>query len=124
MIKLRLIKGLSYTSATISATAKDPYVTTEDEAAAQYAVASGYFEVVETEELVEAEEPQQMGGKLAEDMTVSELETYATYMGVSLKKTRTKAAIISKLKEELPDVDFESPLYYGSPTVVELQDTI
>ncbi len=45
MYKLKLIKGLSY-SGVVKATKKAPYVETDDEATAALAVASGYFTLV------------------------------------------------------------------------------
>ena len=45
MYHLKLIKALSYTGA-VTATAKKPNVFVEDEATANAAVASGYFELV------------------------------------------------------------------------------
>ena len=49
MYHLRLIKGLSYTGA-VRATKKEPDVYTDDEAIAQGAVASGYFELLQDPE--------------------------------------------------------------------------
>lgn len=125
MIKLKLIKGLSY-SGIVSATAKSPYVSVEDEAAANMAVASGYFAIVAEEDAGEAEagetEPMQYGGKLLDDMNKSELETFAAYKGISLKGITKKADIIAKLKAELPEEETEGAIYYGSPTMTELQE--
>lgn len=49
MFKLKLIKGLSY-SGIVSATAKNPYVTVDNEEIALAAVETGYFEIVERSE--------------------------------------------------------------------------
>ena len=46
MFKLKLIKGLSY-NGIVSATAKNPYVTVDNEETALAAVATGYFKIVE-----------------------------------------------------------------------------
>lgn len=133
MAKLKLIKGLSY-SGIISATKKKPYVEVDDEATVQAAVATGYFEVVDAEasqpveepETAEvlAEEPMQYGGKPLNEMNKSELETFAAYRDVDIKGANTKAAIIKKLRAALPASELEGDIYYGSPTMVELQDEI
>lgn len=49
MFKLKLIKGLSY-SGIVSATAKNPYVTVDNEEIALAAVETGYFKIVERSE--------------------------------------------------------------------------
>ena len=125
-MRLKLIKGLSY-SGIIRATAKNPIVEVEDEAIAELAVASGYFvnldapeEPEETQE-PETEENLQYGGKLLCEMNKSELETFATYRNVSLKGISRKADIIKRLQDCLPEEELEGPIYYGSPTMVELQ---
>ncbi len=46
MFKLKLIKGLSY-SGIVSATAKEPFVTVDNEETALAAVETGYFKIVE-----------------------------------------------------------------------------
>lgn len=51
MFKLKLIKGLSY-SGIISATAKNPFVTVDDEKTALAAVETGYFKIVECSEKI------------------------------------------------------------------------
>ncbi|EJW90352.1 hypothetical protein EVA_21540, partial [gut metagenome] len=58
--------------------------------------------------------------KTLEEMTVSELETFATYKGVSLKGISKKADIIKKLREELSVEETENEVDYGSPTMVGL----
>ena len=128
MITLKLIKGLSYTG-WVNATKKNPYVTVEDEAIAEKAVASGYFEIVssvpaqEPAEAAEAAEPEPAyGGKTLAEMTKSEIETFATYKNVSLKGITKKTAMIAALKKALPDEDLSGEIKYGSPTIVELQD--
>lgn len=119
MLHLRLIKALSYTGI-VEATKDQPDVFVEDKATADIAVASGYFELVgesgDTQTPPEAEEP----GKTLEEMTVSELETFATYKGVSLKGISKKADIIKKLREELSVEETENEVDYGSPTMVGL----
>lgn len=119
---LKLKKALSYTGI-VEATAQRPDVYTDDKATAEAAVATGYFTLVggtaQPEQTV-ATEPE-YGGKTLEEMTVSELETYAAYNNVSLKGISKKADIIAKLKEELGE-EAENEVDYGSPTMTELQD--
>lgn len=134
MYHLKLIKALSYTGA-ISATREKPDAYTDDEAIAQAAVASGYFRLVSGETATEDDpanqftgdpEPGSEGGengsgKTLEEMNASELETFATYKGVSLKGIKGKANIIAKLREELGEEATSGPIEYGSPTMTELQ---
>lgn len=122
MYHLKLVKALSYTGV-VTATKQHPDVFVEDEATVKAAVASGYFKLIEGEDETpdgggEEKEP----GKTLEEMTVSELETYAAYKGVSLKGISKKADIIAKLKEELGEQETENEVDYGSPTMTELQE--
>lgn len=118
---LRLSKALSYCGL-VSATKKKPDVFVEDKALAKAAIETGYFKLVgetdETEEVEEEKEP----GKTLEEMTVSELETFATYKGVNLKGVSKKADIIEKLKAELGETETDNEVDYGSPTMTELQE--
>jgi hypothetical protein len=127
---LRLIKALSYAGA-VSATREHPDTYTDDEAIAQAAVASGYFELVDDGAApAEPEAPEESGeavtepaysGKTLDEMTVPEIETFATYRGVSLKGCKTRAAKVKKLVDELGEEITSGELEYGSPTIVELQ---
>jgi hypothetical protein len=106
-------------------------VFTDDKATAEQALASGYFELVssDAETLVvddTAGTPlppiPAYGGKTLDEMNVAELETFATYKGVSLKGVRKRTEIIEKLRAELPAEELEGEIEYGSPTMVELED--
>ncbi len=117
---LRLAKALSYCGV-VKATQSRPDVYVEDKATADEAVATGYFRLVGSGETPEPPtEPEP--GKTLEEMTVSELETYAAYKGVELKGISKKADIITKLKEELDAEETEGTVDYGSPTMQELQE--
>lgn len=121
MYHLKLIKSLSYTGI-VTATKKNPDVFVEDKATADAAVATGYFKFVEgAEESTDDGGEEEKPGKTLEEMTVSELETYAAYKGVSLKGISKKADIIAKLKAELGAEETENEVDYGSPTMTELQ---
>lgn len=129
MYHLKLSKGLSYYGGGIKATKKNPDVYVEDEASANAALASGYFKLVSVSEEQEAPPPVEgeptqdsTPGKTLDKMTVSELETFATYKGVSLKGVRGKDNIIAALKEALGAEETENEVDYGSPTMVELQE--
>ena len=128
-MRLKLIEGpLSY-NGIIRATAKNPIVEVEDEAVAELAMASGYFINLDAREPSEVpEEPEEVeeeqllyGGKLLSEMNKSELETFAAYVDVDIKGCKTKAQIITALKEKLLKEDLEGLIYYGSPTMVDLQ---
>lgn len=119
MYHLRLKKALSYRGV-VSATRENPDVLVEDRAAADAAIASGYFLLVDgapTEP-----EPESEPGKTLDEMTVAELETFATYHGISLKGIRGKDNMIAKLKEELGAEETENEVDYGSPIMVGLQE--
>ena len=148
MFTLKLVKGLSYTLSMpdgnhISASKENPLIDVPD-SMAEGLINSGSFEPVSLEgtlstdsegtatftaedggeqvsELVAEPEPE-YGGKTLEEMTTSELETFATYENVSLKGIRKKDAMIKKLREELPEEKTTGIIYYGSPTMAELQD--
>lgn len=130
MYHLKLIKALSYTGV-VKATAKNPDVYVDDEATANAAVASGYFTLIqsgtgqdpEPEPAEEAEETEPLGygGKPLSEMNKSELETFATYKDVDIKGAKTRAQIIAKLEAALDPAELEGNIYYGSPTMTELQ---
>ncbi len=120
MFHLKLVKALSY-SGVVEATKKKPDVFVEDQAIANKAVATGYFQIIEDDEGLEVT-PEEKPGKTLEEMTMAELETYAAYHNVSLKGIRVKAAAVEKIKETLGLEETENEVDYGSPTMQELQD--
>lgn len=118
---IRLIKALSYRGA-VSATREHPDVFVEDPATAENAVATGYFVPVADEESGTPEPSEtEYGGKPLAEMNKSELETFAAYRDVSLKGAKTKAEMVEKLRAALPASDLEGDIWYGSPTMQELQ---
>ena len=132
MAALTLIKGRSYMYK--GYVFQKGYATDVDEADVAYLFGTGNFEmmggivepsdaeVVMDDDVIE--EPMQYGGKTLNDMNKSELETFAAYKNVDIKGANTKAAITKKLREALPASELEGKIYYGSPTMVELQDEI
>lgn len=134
-MRLKLIKGKSY-SGIVHATEAHPIIEVDDEATAMAAVDSGYFEALDVatltqevepeaaEEIEAEEEPLQYGGKHLLEMNKSELETFAAYRDVPIKGCKTKADLIKALKKALPASELEGEIYYGSPTMVELQEEI
>lgn len=101
MVRLKLIKGLSYTG-DVKATADKPYVEAE-EATAEKLVASGYFKKLggETDEIREIapEDPEESEGdelpdlspETPEDPEESEPETDGKAATGSTKKTSAKS---------------------------------
>ncbi len=131
MYHLKLINALSYTGV-VSASKRHPDVYIESQATADEAVATGYFKLVGVTEDVngtddgnaeaeQAEESLGYGGKTLEEMNKSELETFATYRDVDIKGAKTKADIIARLRASLDEAELEGEIYYGSPTIQELQ---
>lgn len=110
MYALKLIKGLSY-SGVVKASQKHPYVQTEDEATANAAVATGYFELVGG--LPEPEPPPDdvPDYTALASMTKANLEEYAQANSIDLAGTKTKADILQAI----------STHYGGSYTMMELQ---
>lgn len=107
MFHLRLKKGLSYCGA-VKATRSNPDVFTKDKAAADAAVASGYFALVdgsENEPIVGHFDPKQL-----ETMKVSDLKKIAEDMGLDtdgFKKEQLVAAI-SAVGVSAPTFDAEA----------------
>lgn len=95
MYHIRLVKSRSY-KGVVSATKAKPDVYTEDKAAADKAVASGFFKLIEDED-EQTESGNQTDKndyeKLA-DMTKAELTEYAEKNGISLEGCSTKAHIL------------------------------
>ncbi len=122
MYHLKLVKALSFTGI-VTATKKNPDISVEDKAIADAAVATGYFKLVEDdgEEKEGDDGEEKEPRKTLEEMTVPELETFATYHDISLKGITKKADIIAKLKAELGEEETENEVDYGSPVMADLQ---
>lgn len=114
MFHLRLIKARSYTGI-VKATAENPDVYTDDKQTADYAVGTGYFSLVDTEETSTTETPgteQSLNNEAIEDMTVDELKKIAKEMGIaktsSMKRNELIEAITehSAVAEEVTDADY------------------
>lgn len=130
MFHLRLIKGRSY-SGDIAATREEPDAYTEDEAIAEKAVASGYFELAETDEDGNAAaETAHLDKAQLESMKADDLRKLAEEMGIDTKPLKNKAAIIEAITavevepgletdEDGNEADFGEG--EGSPTMIELQ---
>jgi hypothetical protein len=115
MVRIKLLKGLSY-SGVVSATKKSPYVTT-DEDTAKEAVATGYFgyvpEAVSTsstdttaENTAEDQEENDLPPatedkvqKPIEKMTKPELEAYAEANGIDISSCTNNEQRIALIKE-------------------------
>lgn len=82
-----------------------------------------YIEAIEATEVIPGAETDEehKPEKTLEEMTVPELETFATHKGISLKGISKKADIIAKLKAELDASETENEVDYGSPTMTEQQ---
>lgn len=140
MKHLRLIQGRSYATldGKIKASEQKPDFYTEDEAIAAFAVASGYFKLIEDEGDTSSNDGEGTGeaaaksatsslgygDKTLQEMSKSELETYAAYSDVDIKGMKTKSEIIAKLKESIEGLEDDTVVNYGSPTMTELQKEI
>lgn len=118
--KIKLADGVkSYSNGFYTATQERPYVELEDEAAAEDAVASGYFTIVERpkapaplEKKVEQEAPEPAKGHLDAEqlgaMKFEDLKRLAESMGIDVtgirKKTDLVTAIVAE-EVEYPDDD-------------------
>lgn len=119
MIKLKLIKGLSYRGGIdgkVKATKASPFCSVETMEEAQAAVASGYFQIVEGAPVPPSEPPKDPGTdsnteKDIEKMTKDELVAYAEELGIDISKCKNnderKEAIKNALEEAGPKVPFE-----------------
>lgn len=129
MFHIRLIKARSY-SGIVSATREKPDVFVKDGTIANAAMATGFFEFVEGDGVLDTtgeqgnEDETGEQGKTLDEMNKSELETFAAYKDVDIKGAKTKADIIGKLKEALPPEELDGIIVYGSPTMTELQKEI
>lgn len=121
---LKFVKGASYygCGGQVQATRQKPDLILEDKAVVDKALSTGYFRLLEEVEIPSEDNGEPQSGKTLEEMTVSELETFATYQGISLKGVKGKENMIAKLKEELGAKETENEVDYGSPTMTELQE--
>ncbi len=132
MIKLKLIRGLSYSGGitgggTVSATAKKPFVEVETLEDAEILVKSGHFEVVDNKEKAPAKAentpsppfPGAEGDKTedkevsVDKMTKKELLEYASAKGIDISDCTNNKERAARIKEVLeagadPDPDMES----------------
>lgn len=130
MYHLRLCKALSYTGI-VSATKEKPDVFVEDKAIADKAIASGYFELVETKTQIEPDTPANasIDRNQLEEMKVDDLKRLAEDMGLDISDLKKKADLIEAIAAE----EVKVPAEYsdegeadfgegeGSPTMIELQ---
>jgi len=106
MYHLKLCKGLSYYGmcGALKATKQKPDVFVEDEATANAAVASGFFELVGEEETPGFPPAGEVLGHLdpeqLESMTIPDLKKLAGEMGVDIKGCKDKAAIIKAISAQ------------------------
>lgn len=114
MFHLRLIKARSYTGV-VKATAEHPDVYTDDKQTADYAVSTGYFSLVNTEDNATTDTPgteQSLNAEAIEDMTVDELKKVAKEMGIAktsgMKRNELIKAITeqSAVAKEVTDADY------------------
>ena len=98
MYKVKLIRGLSYTGA-VHATKDNPYVDVESKEAADAAVATGYFELVEAtaDDNTDGEKNDNSGATDLDKMTVPQLKAYAAEKGIDLEGASRKDDIIAKI---------------------------
>ena len=98
MYKVKLIKGLSYTGA-VHATKDNPYVDVESKEAADAAVATGYFELVEAtaDDNTDGEKNDNSGATDLDKMTVPQLKAYAAEKGIDLEGASRKDDIVAKI---------------------------
>lgn len=128
MYRIKLTKGLSYTGI-VSATKEHPIVCVEDEAVAEQAIASGYFEPIGE---AEAPEPapatpsdDSAFNKALEALNKAQLETLAAYHDISLAGCKSKGDYIDAIKaatEGMSETEHLAMLNAGSPTMIELQE--
>lgn len=103
MYHLRLCKSLSY-SGVVAATAKAPDIFIQDEAAANAAIATGYFKLVAIEGDGEGNgQPGTGAGKALDDMTVPELKEFAEQNTIDLKGLTKRDDILARIKEAQAD---------------------
>ena len=123
MITLKLTHGLSHSNGIVSATARNPFVTVDNEADAQFCIDSGFFERVEGDAPVAVQKEAPAEKKDAaqetpanvkqstenatasddedelEGMTVAELKAYAETVGIDLGKLTKKPDIMSAIRQ-------------------------
>lgn len=96
---LRLIKAISYSNGTLTATAQQPDVFTDDEATASQAVASGYFALIDNSgENIESEPAENaIDYDQLSKLTKEGLSNYALEHGIDISKCKTKADILETI---------------------------
>jgi hypothetical protein len=116
--RLKLIRGRSYIGRGLKATAQKPFVETVSEQTAEYLVACGRFELVETID-PGAETDSGGAGESGDDVpgdgwTVAQLRAYAGENGIDLTGVKNvKADILAKIQEAESVNDGESGVDFG-----------
>lgn len=108
MFKLKLIKGLSY-NGIVSATAKNPYVTVDDEQTALAAVDTGYFKIVEKAE--KENDGQKANGSNKEEpkdwrkLNKDDLIAFANEHNIDVSECKNQDERIAIIEASLADDD-------------------
>jgi len=104
-MKLKLIKGRSYTATGVKVTAEKPIFETDDNKLAKMLVESGYFVAVEEPKNDDSGKKE----KPVDKMTEKELDEYAAQNNIDLGEIKGKAEKLAKIQEVLKEnkPDFE-----------------
>ena len=99
MYRLKLARGLSYTGHGVRATAKEPYVETEDKAAAVCLVESKHFELAANAQAESGSFPDD--GAPSEKWTLPQLQAFAAEKGIDVTGLKLKPEFLAKVQEAL-----------------------
>lgn len=91
MLKLKLIKGGSYTGYGVTASTKNPFIVVDKKDVYTALIASGYFSAVECPVVESHVDANHEAEKSFEKMTEKELNAYAAKNGISLAGISKKA---------------------------------
>jgi len=127
MYRLKLIKALSY-KGVVEATRKKPNVFVEDKNVADAAVATGYFKLLESENIPVQNNRTVIGcidKTQLEDMKIDDLKRLAEEIGIDTTGFKKKADYVEAIASEEISYDSgnnEIDYDQASPTMTELQD--
>lgn len=116
-MKVKLIKGLSYSNDFITVTARNPVVEVSSENGADL-IASGYFKLVDSDVIsditanenneinnIAIEDTEKSSGYDVSKLKVAELDALATQLGIKFENSLSKSEKIEKISAFLNEHD-------------------
>lgn len=107
MVKIELIRGMSYKDGHIFVTKEKPEICVEDMATAKHYADTGFFKILAEAGATDALEQE------LNSMTVAELKSYASVRGIDITGLSKKAELVEHISAEQKKADEARALLRG-----------